>query len=382
MRSASLRTSMLFVLLLVLPGCWNSKDIQTMDYATAIGVDYQDGKYITYVQFLNFSIVGRNENVQVGKAFPNWIARGEGETLSQSLSSIYATSQMRVFWGHVKAIVCSESLLKHGIEEAYSATNRFGEVRYNIMVFGTKEKLTDIFSQKSVFNLSPLDTIMISPEMTYEQRSFIVPKTSNQVIAEVTEPADYAMLPSLSIDKKVWTMDKDKKPMLTINGAYFFRAMKMSGWMSEKELTGLRWTQSELRRSLISVPSERNPKASLALINPKYKVRSFVEDGRARFEISLRLEGTLDELNEDMSIREIETAAEKIVREEIRDTFDTALAKRIDALKLEETFYRNHPKAWHKIRDSKDIILGPDSIAKITVKVHLRNTGKYKGKVR
>ena len=115
MRSASLRTSMLFVLLLVLPGCWNSKDIQTMDYATAIGVDYQDGKYITYVQFLNFSIVGRNENVQVGKAFPNWIARGEGETLSQSLSSIYATSQMRVFWGHVKAIVCSESLLKHGI---------------------------------------------------------------------------------------------------------------------------------------------------------------------------------------------------------------------------------------------------------------------------
>jgi len=369
-------------LLLTQSGCWNSKDIQNMDYASAIGIDYQDGKYITYVQFLNFSNVGRTENVEIGKVFPNWIARGEGSSLAQSLSSIYATSQMRVFWGHVKTIVCTEALFKHGIEESYSSANRFGEVRYNILVFGTKENLIDIFSQKSIFNLSPLETIMVSPESTYSQRSFIVPKKSNEIIAAATEPGEYAMIPSLSIDRNVWKMDTAPKSMLRTNGAFFFRDMTMSGWMSEKELTGIRWVQNELKRSLISIPPEGHTQASIALINPVYRVRCKVNDGEPKFEISLKLDGTLDELNSPMSIREIERKAEEVVRDEIVETFERGLEKKIDALKLEETLYRDHPKDWHRIHESKDFILNPGSIDKILIKVHLRNTGKYKGKVR
>lgn len=244
------------VFVLILNGCWNSKDIQNMDYVTAIGLDYANGKYITYVQVLNFSNVGRSENVEIGKLVPSWIGRGEGKTISQSLSSIYSTSQMRVFWGHVKAIVCSENVLKKGLVEAYNAMNRYGDVRYNILIYGTREKLSDIFIQKSMFNLSPLDTVMFTPEQTYSQRSSILSIISNQFIAQINEPGEPAMLPSLSINRTVWKEDLKNKPMLQIDGAYFFHKDKMAAWLSEQELSGARWTQKQLKRSLINIPAE------------------------------------------------------------------------------------------------------------------------------
>jgi len=370
------------LLLLSLTGCWNSKDIQTMDYATAIGLDYENGKYITYVQFLNFGNVGRNETMQIGKALPVWIGKGEGATLSESLSSIYATSQMRIFWGHVKTIVCSERMLRRGVEEAYNAANRFGEIRYNILVFGTKESLPDLFTQKSIFNLSPLDTIMFTPEQTFAQRSFIVPKTSNRVIADITEPAQAAMLPSIAINREVWKEDKKPRPMLTIDGAFFFKDQQATAWLSEDELAGTRWTQKELKRSLIRVPAEGKPKASLVLINPSYYVQSEVQNGRAVFDLSLKLDATVDELNENVSTEELERLGAEVVRDEIMMSFRNGLAKQVDVLKLEETLYRDHPKQWHALRKGNQPLLSDECIRKIIVKIDIRNTGKYKGRFR
>ncbi|MFC4601237.1 Ger(x)C family spore germination protein [Cohnella hongkongensis] len=380
MKRALLKIAAAGLLLLALPGCWNSNDIQTMDYATAIGVDYENGEFITYVQFLNFGNVGRNESMEIGKLLPVWVAQGKGTTLSESLSSIYATSQMRVFWGHVKTIVCTDRILRRGVEDIYSSINRFGEIRYNILVYGTKEKLPDLFIQKSVFNLSPLDTILFSPEPTFKQRSYIMPKTSNRIIAEINEPAQAAMVPSIAINRKVWQEDRKKQPMLTIDGAYFFHDKKAVAWLPEDELSGTRWTQGELNRSLIRVPAEGKPVASLILINPDYSVESEVIGGRAVFELSLRLDATVDELFANASMEKLERLGEEVVRDEIMNSFRSGLAKNVDVLKLEQTLYRKQPKKWHELKKNQKMMLGPDCIRKITVKIHIRNTGKYKGR--
>lgn len=370
----------LLIFLFPLTSCWNTKDIQNMDYATAIGLDFENGKYLTYVQVLNFSNIGRSETIEVGKPIPIWVGKGEGETLSESLSSIYSTSQMRIFWGHVKTIVCSENMLKRGVEEAYHAVNRFGDIRYNILIFGTKEKLSDLFIQKSIFNLSPLDTIMFSPEQIYAQRSFIVPKTSNQVIAQINEPGEPAMLPSLTINKKTWHEDKKNKSMLQINGAYFFNQDKMAAWLSEDELAGTRWTQKQLKRSLIKIPSQGNPIAVMVMINPHYKVDVDVVDGKVWYDISLKIDATLDELMKNVSIDYLEQQASRVISDEIRESFKNGLAKQVDVLMLEESLYRNHPKQWHKLHKTQSFLLNQECLRKITVKVNLRNTGKYKGR--
>jgi spore germination protein KC len=51
-------------LLLTLTGCWSRYEVQNMNYATAVGIDYVDGQYTLYVQLLDFSTVAKLEGQQ------------------------------------------------------------------------------------------------------------------------------------------------------------------------------------------------------------------------------------------------------------------------------------------------------------------------------
>ncbi|MCY7482840.1 hypothetical protein M5X06_24220 [Paenibacillus alvei] len=49
------------ILSLVLPlaGCWDIKNVQDMNYVTALGIDYVNGKYIVYTNSLEFTNVAK-----------------------------------------------------------------------------------------------------------------------------------------------------------------------------------------------------------------------------------------------------------------------------------------------------------------------------------
>lgn len=369
--------------LLLLPGCWNSKDIQRMAYVTALGIDYKDGKFVCYVQVLNFSSVAKVESTELGKNIPIWIGKGEGKTITESFNAIYATSQIRVFWGHVKAIIVSENMLKHGekIKEAYDLLNRYREVRYNILVYGTREPLNEVLYQKSVLNFSPLDSIMDTPAQTFSQRSYIVPLYGFKLISQLNEAGDPAMLPSLAIDKGNWHEDSKPKSLLKIDGAYFFRKHEMVGWLSEEDLTGYRWLQRKLERSPINIPNDKNPKAAIVLLHPKSKIQPVFKDGKPLFDLTIKIESYLDELIANISEKEIEEQAAKAIKNEIKQTYMKGIEKKLDVLKLDQALYRAYPQQWKELHKDQEIILDEESINEIEVKVKLLHTGKYKGRV-
>lgn len=370
--------------LLLLTSCWNSKDIQNMAYVTAVGFDYEDGKYISYVQVLNFSNVARGESTEVGKKVPAWIGRGEGATVTESFNSIYSTSQLRIFWGHVKAIVASERFLKHSVQvkEAYDMINRYREIRYNILIYGTKDPMREIFSQKSVLNLSPLDSILDSPAQTYSQRSYILPVYGFKLVSQIDEPAGSAMLPSLTFDRRAWTEDMEKRSMFRINGAYFFNDGRYSGWMSEQDLLGYRWLQKKLNRSPINIPSNKDPDAAVVLVKPKPHVNHVIHDGKVFFHIRLTLQAYVDELAHNLSKNEVELKSAQVVAEQIKETYLKGIRMKLDVLRLGECLYRENPKKWHELHQSDTFVLDKDSLERIDVKVRLIHTGKYKLRVK
>lgn len=367
---------------LLLTGCWNSRDIQNLAYVTAIGVDYKDNHYITYVQVLNFSNIARTETNTIGKPVPIWIGKGEGNTVVDSLDALMATSQLRIFWGHVKAVVFTENLMRKGIVETFNALNRYREIRYRLLVYGTKEKLENVFTKKSLLNLSPLDTIMYTPEQTYSQRSFIQPVYGHQVIARINEPGQPTMIPSLTVTREIWSEDTKGVPLLSISGAYFFNDNLLSGWLSSEDLKGARWIQKELKQAIIQVPSKEEPAATLALLKPKYRIKPIVGSGKKPlYDIDIRIQGKLFELIKDTPTRTLEKLTQDAIMREVQETYRKGLAAHCDVFNLEETLYRNYPKTWLAQHRATPNQLSEDSLRKITVKVSIRNTGKYKGRV-
>lgn len=149
---------------LLLSGCWDNNEVQDINYITALGVDYKDEKYIIYVQMLDFATIAKQESNKQTEKAPIWVGRGTGTTLTEALIDLYTSSQQRVSWGHVTALVLSESVLKPKLlAQVFDLTNRSQEIRYTKWIYGTKDKMEDLFTVSPFFQLSPCIHCFMNP---------------------------------------------------------------------------------------------------------------------------------------------------------------------------------------------------------------------------
>lgn len=377
----AIRLGLCFLMVTLLPGCWGAKLIQEMNYITAIGIEYKNDQYYTYGQVLNFSNIARTEGNQIGKKTPVWVGKGVGKTPTEAMISLYNTSQMPVFWGHVKAVILSENVMKKNIMDVFDIMNRYREIRYNIWSFGTNESIEELLTMKSILNLAPILTIMENPYDTYRQNSRILPVYMFKFIAASREPGSTAYLPSLTISKKEWKEDEKSRSMLKMNGAYFFQENKYLGRLSDTEMLGVRWMIERGIRNHLTVPSLENPTATLILRRPNVKIKPVFEGDQLRYQVKVRISGYIDELRKNSTEPELEEQAAKLIKEQIMETYKYGLGIKADVLQLNEKLYRKYPRKWNELRQTKGFFLTEDSLQSIDVKVNIKHSGKYKERV-
>lgn len=369
------------ICLALLSGCWDSKEIDKMAYVTALGFDYVDGKYKAYAQVLNFANIAKNEGAEMGKVVPVWIGEGEGMTISEATSSLYATAQERVFWGHVRTIVFSNNLLKepNKMQEAYKAINRYREIRYNILIYGTKEPISTIFALKSLLNASPIESILSTPQQVFKQFSIIKPTYGYKVIADSTEGNGSVIIPSLAIDKDTWKEDEKNKSLLRINGAYLLSHNKLNGWLSEEELKGTRWLGKDIDRVPTNIPDSEDPIGNVVIIKPHNVINPKIVNDQVLYNLKISAEVYLNEISEPLPNAVIKKETAKVMESQIRKTYKKGLEIKSDVLNLEESLFRSNNKIWKKLHQERgDFILTEDSLHDIEVKIHIIHSGKYK----
>ncbi|QHW29542.1 Ger(x)C family spore germination protein [Paenibacillus rhizovicinus] len=369
----------LIAALLCLPGCGSARDIQNLAYVTAIGADYKNGKYVSYVQVLNFSNIAHSENAQLGTPVPIWIGVGDGQTFAGSLTDINTTSQLPLFWGHLKVVIVTENLLKHGVREICNTLSRYREVRYNTLVYGTKEKMMDILTQTSMFNLSPLDTIMFTGAQLSSQKAYLLPVNGNHTVANLNEPGSPGYIPSIALARNNWHEDKKSKSMFDLSGAYFFQQDRVKSWMSLKELKGIRWSKSKLAQTPLQVPIGGTLNAVIMMKHPHMSIKPVVDKSGAYFDLAVKVSGIVYEQTREIAIRELENKAAAVIENEIRATFRNGLAKRSDPFQLEEALYRKHPAVFKRLSSGDPYFLEAKSLRNVNVSVFVTSTGRLKG---
>lgn len=373
---------LLIAALLPLQGCGNSRDIQNLAYVTALGVDYEGGKYVTYAQVLNFSNIARTENAGgLGKKVPVWIGVGHGESVTEAIDDMNTTSQFPLFWGHLKVIVMSERAAKLGVKEIYLTLNRYREIRYNVFVYGTKEKLADILTSTSLFNLSPLDTVMFTGTQLDSAQAFLLPMNGNRGIALLNEPGVTQMLPTVSTSDETWHEDQAPAPLLYMNGAFFLEKDQAYSWMSVSDLSGIRWANTSLIRTPLQVPLGGGKRAMIMCTHPRLKIKPVVTGGTAYFDIAVRVKGTVYQMR-STPIASLQHLAEKTIEQEIRATYRKAVAKRGDPFLLEETLYRKQPAVFRKLTGASRFFLDEKSLRRVKVSLSITSTGKYSDNVK
>ncbi|MDD9265418.1 Ger(x)C family spore germination protein [Paenibacillus sp. GCM10023248] len=372
------KIAMIWLLLPLLAGCWDIKDIQEINYVTSIGFDLDNNRYRAYVQMLDFSSVAKTESSKPTQPMPVWVGVGTGETLIGAFNDLYKTSQMRTSFGQLNTVVIGEGLMKTGMKDVKELLSRYYEFRYTPWVFGSRQPIDELFEITPFFNLSPLMSVLNQPLEVYKQQSLIAPLTLREFISETREPGNSTFLPSLSISSHTWRNGNQQKPMLKIDGVFVFQREHFQKWFDWESVQGLRWVEPKTERSPLLLRSEGKPQASVSLEKPKINIVPQAGEDQVTFHMNVKISGYISEILQQPipeTVLELRVAEE--VKKQIKDTYEEGLKKNLDLMHLEHALYRLDNREWKKWRDRGGLNLTPDSL-NMTVEVKLNHSGKIK----
>lgn len=367
------------LLLLFCTSCdMDNKNIEMLNYALAIGVDYRDGNFYCYLQFNDFNAIGKTEN-QSGKA-KVWVGEGVADTFDGALFELYRTAQERIYWGHLTAVVISEAAFKEGFEQFYDIITRYYEFRRTPWVFGTRESVRDILSSVGFFSQSSLSTILHEPLGTYSQRSTVKPIQLFKVVSDFYEPSYTTCIPTLGINNKQWTTNKEHDPMLKIDGAIFLKDKTFRSYIPISKLSGLRLVQNGSVRANISVPNTSKYKVNMIIENPKSKIKVASIEDKPKFNLSIKANSYPVSLTKrsPMDIQTLTKATKESIEDEVRKLYAIGLELDTDILNLEHQLYRYHYKEWKSLASSREHLLDANSLSKIDVKLDIVHSSSKK----
>ncbi|WP_194543484.1 Ger(x)C family spore germination protein [Paenibacillus sp. JZ16] len=369
---------LLSMLSLLLSGCWDNKEVQDINYITALGIDYKDNKYIIYVQMLDFATIAKQESSKPTEKAPIWVGRGTGTTLTEALIDLYTSSQQRVSWGHVTALVLTESVLQpKQLSQVFDLTNRSQEIRYTKWLYGTKDKMEDLFTVSPFFQLSPLHSLLHEPRESYVQFSFIRPIQFVNFIRLYREKAATVILPSLHISTQNWSENLKQHPILEVNGGFLIKNKELMGWLKRSDLLGTRWLASANTHAAVIVKADGEAIGSIRLENPHSSIEVIRKPNNASYRIKLNVTGTVQTIYKKVGINEMKRLTEETLRKEMYNTFHKAALIQADPYELCLQLYRTDPKLWKKLVDQKKEI-NDETPLELEVDVNIRYWGQRK----
>lgn len=366
----------LFVLsLALLSGCWDTKDIQDIQYISAMGIDYQNGQYVIYVQVTSFAGVAKQEGLEP-KPTTVWVAKGRGDTMNEAMNDIYKRSNQYIYWAHVKLIIFSESLLKHGLVNVNDPILRFQQIRETTWLYGTDDSLEKILFVNSLFG-SSVQTSIFNPKDIYKLRSFVEPIRIQRFYTQNYETGMTIKLPKISLKNEVWKAKGKSQNTVKLTGAYFIKNNQLMGEIANKHLGGMRWLTKSTVRSPIGISINKNKNVQISLMRPKFNIKPIYVNDEVEFDISIEVEGAVMDMEENISLPRLKEKIQRALEKEIRDTYKYALEKNIDIYNLEGVIYRKDLKKWKKF-SKEGFSLNEESIRNIQVDIAIKITGDYK----
>ncbi|WP_071392851.1 Ger(x)C family spore germination protein [Bacillus tuaregi] len=369
--------------LLVVTSCSNDiGEIEQQNYATAIGVDYENGEYVIYIQMIGLESIAKSEGGD--KSSPKvYVSKTTGKTFIDGFFKAYHTAQERIIWAHVTAILISQSALEQGLENIFDGITRYYEFRPTPWVFGTKDSIEDILTNTGFFQQSSLYTILHNPDSSYEQSSTIMPLKLNQFGREVFEPGRTTALPSLSINKKQWKVNKKKEPKLEIDGAFFLKEEKFKGFFSWEQIKGIRWITPGTERTALLVPKRNKPEFLAVLKKQRFHIQPVKSGDHFQFNLTYQATGIISNRMENnvVNIETMEDYTQETILAEIRDLYRLGLKHNIDFLNLEHQLYRKRNSDWERLKkQNQDTFIRDNSIKDMNASITIEHSGSFKNR--
>lgn len=375
--------SILIVLILLftsLTGCWNSREIKTLNVVKAVGIDLEENGDIS----LSFQILkpsnakcpAGGEEGKGGQDNAVWVLTSTGQTVFEAIRNATKESCRKLYFSFNEVIVIGEDAAKSGVIELTDLFIRDNETRRLAYILIAKGKAKNIIEASSEQQNIPAHAI----------EKLVKSGFATSQITEMTIHDFYKMYGSTTASPfapGIKTTDKqngnNKITVVELEDTAIFNKDKLLGWVNKKETRGFLWILDKVKSGIIVVdsPKKENKKVSLEIINSSVKIDPKIIDGKLFVTIKIFETGNIGEqMSENVDLTKLENfkELEKKQADVIVSEISAALTKiqkewGIDIFNFGQEFHSKYPKEWDELKKNWD-----EEIKYITVNVEVEAT--------
>jgi spore germination protein KC len=348
----------IFLLAILLSGCANIREIQYQAYAVGIGIDYKNHEYHVALQFLDFSNVAKTDQGKSDQPVPVWIATGKGKTVEEAIIQIYHGIQIPINYDQISLFVFGTSLLEHRLDKTLKSLDTNFNIRQTGLVYGTEEKVEEVFTTKVPFNYAYSNSRINQPEFMQQQDSTVPAISLQELIFEFNEKVKTIVLPRITITKQIVKKNLEELPVNIFDGAYILKDEKLKGYLSQQDLEGFIRVNNKAVRSPVIVGEETDGKEELVQIELlKPKVKRVID--KANNKVNIGLDINISAIIREASKKEVlSPRVKRKIKEKITNEVYAAYLKSHqiggDIYQFEDFMYRFMYEDWKTIKKKDD----------------------------
>ena len=347
----------IILLLPLLSGCYNYRELNELGITTAVSIDYKDNNFILIAEVVN-PIKQQDVSASNNSPFVNFTS--VAPSIQEAFRNTVLESPRQLYLSQLEIILVSEEIINNHLEEFLEFFSREPETRTEIKVIiaKTDESTKGITIQSLLTNFSS-SNILESLEVQNKLLGLTQEVTINELLNMYLDPNLEIVLPSMILygssdigDEKENITTSTPKTLVKVGTTSVIKDGKILGYLSEEESKMVNLINGNLTKTILKIPYEDG----YVVFEPnriKTKQKLNIKDNKITIEISGF--SKIKEFHTNKNIKNMKTVEElnkyfnKEIENMIKDNFNQIREKyNTDMFGFQELYYRTDHKYFKK----------------------------------
>lgn len=347
------RIKFLILLLPLLSGCYNYRELNELGITTAVSIDYKDNNFYVIAEVIN-PIKQQDASSSNNSPFVNY--NSSSSSLQDAFRKVVLESPRQLYAAQLEIIVLSEEVVNNHLEEVleYFAIDPEARTEIKIIVAKTEDSTKAITLQTLLTSLSS-SNIIKSLDLQSKVLGMDYPVTLNELLNMYIDPYLEVVLPSMTLygnyeigDEKENITTSSPKAIVKIDGSTITKDNKILGYLDLEESKILNLINGKLKETIIKMnyydgyiifePNRIKVSRELDIKNNiiKIDISGYSKTKEIQSNIDLKDPKEVEKLNKALNME---------LEKKITDTFNSIREKYdTDVFGFQELYYRTNYK--------------------------------------
>lgn len=347
------RIKFLILLLPLLSGCYNYRELNELGITTAVSIDYKDNNFYVIAEVIN-PIKQQDASSSNNSPFVNY--NSSSSSLQDAFRKVVLESPRQLYAAQLEIIVLSEEVVNNHLEEVleYFARDPESRTEIKIIVAKTEDSTKAITLQTLLTSLSS-SNIIKSLDLQSKVLGMSYPVTLNELLNMYIDPYLEVVLPSMTLygnyeigDEKENITTSSPKAIVKIDGSTITKDNKILGYLDLEESKILNLINGKLKETIIKMnyydgyiifePNRIKVSRELDIKNNiiKINISGYSKTKEIQSNINVKDPKEVEKLNKALNME---------LEKKITDTFNSIREKYgTDVFGFQELYYRTNYK--------------------------------------